>query len=123
MVVVDGALADKAARAGDASFCLNLLRINTMKTSKTLAALLICASVATVALAKGPGSGAGMGGGASAGASAGTGPGVGVGTQTRDQVRDPASNLTGVPLKTRDRIHTPVVAPAVTTVPAVVPAN
>jgi hypothetical protein len=28
-----------------------------------------------------------------------------------------------VPLKKRDRVHTPVVAPAVTTVPTVVPAN
>ena len=27
MVLVDGALVDKAARAGDASFCVNFLRI------------------------------------------------------------------------------------------------
>lgn len=103
-----------------------------MKTSKTLASLLILASLATVAVAKGPGqnAGGGMGSGAAActGACAGAVtpgaavPRTGAGDQTRTQVRDPAANPTGTPLKTRDRIHTPapVTAP---TAPALVPAN
>ena len=100
-----------------------------MSTSKTLAALLIFASVTSVALAKGPagmGAGAGMGGGAnaSAGTGAAAGTGTAVGTQTRTQLRDPALNTTGTPLQMRDRIHTPAPAPvAVPTVLAPVPAN
>jgi hypothetical protein len=86
-----------------------------MNSLKTLAVVLISATVATAAFAKGPGGGQGggqgrMGSGQSAsGQQSGQGTGAGQGTQTRTQTRDPAANPTGQPIQTRDRdrIHTP----------------
>lgn len=103
-----------------------------MNTSKTLAALIIFASVATVALAKGPGNGSGTcatpGTCAGSGKAAGSADAAGAGSMKRSQTRDPATNPTGTPLQTR--IHTqtlraaPVVAPAVDlAAPTVLPSN
>lgn len=84
-----------------------------MKKLNMLAIALLSATVATAALAKGPGGGMGagqgrMGGQASAGTQQqGQGGGAGQGTQTRTQTRDPASNPTGQPIQSRDRLHTP----------------
>lgn len=86
-----------------------------MKTLNTLAVVLVSATVATAAFAKGPGGG--MGGGSMAGQQSQnqykhqsrnqTDQGSGQGTQSRTQTRDPASNSTGQPIQQRDRIHTP----------------
>lgn len=99
-----------------------------MNTSKTLAALLIFASVATVALAKGPGNGSGTcatpGTCAGSGKAAGSSGAAGAGSMKRSQTRDPATNPTGTPLQTRTHTQTPPVAPAVDlTAPAVTPSN
>ncbi len=88
-----------------------------MSTLKLFAVVLISATVATAAFAKGPGGSAagnsntGHGRVAAQSASgtpaAGAGGGAAQGTQTRSQTRDPASNPTGSPIQARDRIHTP----------------
>jgi hypothetical protein len=99
-----------------------------MNTSKTLAALIIFASVATVALAKGPGHGSGTcatpGTCAGSGKAAGSADAASVGSMKRSQTRDPATNPTGTPLQTRIHAQTPVVARELVPVaPTVMPIN
>jgi hypothetical protein len=90
-----------------------------MKTLSTITILLVSASLAGSAFARGPGSGMGSGQGQMAGSGQkyGQGNSQSQGTQMRKQTRDSASTPTGQPIQQRDRIHTPgtVVPPATAT--------
>jgi hypothetical protein len=116
--------ADTAAEAVNGNFYF-FKRTIVMNTSKTLAALVIFASVTTLAMAKGPGAGAGTGTGGGTGTCAtpstctGTGIPVGTGGMKRSQARDPATNPSGTPRQTRIQTPTPVAAPVA--VPVAVP--
>jgi hypothetical protein len=125
--------ADTAAEAVNGNFYF-FKRTILMNTSKTLAALLIFASVTTVALAKGPGNGSGTcatpGTCAASGEAAGSADaaGAGAGSMKRSQTRDPATNPSGTPLQTRTHTQTPVAAPVVApavdlAAPTVIPSN
>lgn len=96
-----------------------------MKTMSKITILLVSATLAGSAFARGPGGGMGGGMGAGMGMSSGTtaqsqnqyrhqyrnangdAAAQGQGMQTRTQTRDPASNPTGQPIQQRERIHTP----------------
>jgi hypothetical protein len=82
-----------------------------MKTVSKIVILLVSATLAGAAFARGPGGGQGGGMGGGQGQMAGSGPKYGQsgsqGQGTRTQTRDPAANSTGQPIQQRDRIHTP----------------
>lgn len=92
-----------------------------MKTTITLAAALVSATLATAAFARGPGNcqGPGRMAGQPAAAVQGYGPGgcLGQGGQARNRMRDPARNPTGQPIRARARLQQPGSNPAIPATP------